>query len=66
MNHYTKIYTDEDKRRVVDYFLNHTNNSVPDIMKALGYNESFTSNTIDRYFKEKIRIKNKANDTIPR
>lgn len=60
MNQYTNTYTQEDSNKIIDYYLTHENNTVPNISKELKYGESFISNTIDRYFKSKMNKNKKS------
>ena len=51
------IYTDEDRQKVIDFFLNSTNNKISVIATETGYKTSFINSTLDKYFKEKMKNK---------
>lgn len=64
MNQWDCNYTEEDRGKVIDYYLSNTNNTVPAIKKALGYGTAFISNAIDKYFNEKFKKKKLCSEKV--
>lgn len=50
-----KVYNDDDRKKVIDDFYNHKDNSDREVAERTGYSHSFVCMTIAKHLKNKFK-----------